>query len=372
MLNRHISDEAEFDPDRQGTGPVPAGESDGPYLVAQGEEWRVLTIDASGRAVTDLLPKGAPLTVPGAAGLPEFRVDTAVAPFELGPASLALDPDVPLIVLGDTHGEYGIVARFLLTHSVIDDQLNWAFGAGQLIVLGDVFDRGPHQLPLLWLLYKLAAQADEYGGRVHLLLGNHDVMVLRGDLRYLHRRHRDTASRLGYQSLAGLFGPDSLLGAWLRKRPTVLRLGDLLFVHGGIGPELLAMGLTAETINAQISEALDLASSAKSSCPAVALATDAQGPLWYRGYFNRGKARAQKVDVVAALAHFGVKRIFVGHTVVARARALFGGRVIATHVYPRIDKKSGEPIFEAVARRNGRWYRLNAQGETKAFPLREG
>ena len=64
-------------------------------------------------------------------------------------------------------------------------------------MLGDVFDRGPNHLEILWLLYQLEAEAARAGGGVHLVLGNHEAMVLNGDLRYLNAKYADTARVLG-------------------------------------------------------------------------------------------------------------------------------------------------------------------------------
>ena len=65
----------------------------------------------------------------------------------------------PIFIVADTHGEFEILAEMLQKHGVLDETLRWKFGRGHLVVLGDVFDRGPHQTEILWLLYELEAQA---------------------------------------------------------------------------------------------------------------------------------------------------------------------------------------------------------------------
>ena len=71
---------------------------------------------------------------------------------------------------------------------VIDTDLTWSFGDGHLVIVGDVFDRGPNVTECLWLIYRLEQEASAAGGAVHFLLGNHELMVMRGDLRYLNER----------------------------------------------------------------------------------------------------------------------------------------------------------------------------------------
>ncbi len=87
--------------------------------------------------------------------------------------------------MADTHGEYAIAVELLKKQKVIDANLKWSFGKGRLAVLGDVFDRGPNQTEILWLLYSLEAQAKAAGGAVYVMLGNHESMALGGDERYL-------------------------------------------------------------------------------------------------------------------------------------------------------------------------------------------
>ena len=135
--------------------------------------------------------------------------------------------------MADTHGEYEILVAMLQKHGVVDQQLGWNFGRGDLVVLGDVFDRGPNHTEILWLLYQLEAEARRAGGGVHLVLGNHETMVLLGDLRYLNPKYVQTTALLGVGSYSELFDATSVLGQWLRTLPTVLKINDLLFLHAG-------------------------------------------------------------------------------------------------------------------------------------------
>lgn len=81
--------------------------------------------------------------------------------------------------------------------------VSWNIWKEQLVVIGDVFDRGKDVLPIYWLLYKLEKEAADAGGQLVFLLGNHEGMVLAGDLRYVKSKYLHLADTLHipYQEL---------------------------------------------------------------------------------------------------------------------------------------------------------------------------
>src|ERR1700741_1845384 len=222
----------------------------GPYVLrgadGGGEAWAVeAPADGERKRVLPLAAKT--LAVPAVGDMPAFNVKLR-APAAIARDALEIAPKAPLFVVADTHGEFEILARMLLAHGVVDERLRWKFGRGHLVVLGDVFDRGPNHTEILWLLYQLESDAQKAGGGAHLVLGNHETMVVRGDLRYLHPKYRSTAGLLGLGSYAELFGARSVLGQWLRTRPAVFRINRYLFAHGGISRALVDRGLTLAEI----------------------------------------------------------------------------------------------------------------------------
>jgi Calcineurin-like phosphoesterase len=344
---------------------------DGPYVMRDADRLEVLSVadQADGpHKVVGKATVGARISVPAVDEVPAFQV-TLRPPAELAPDVATSRKSAPIYVVADTHGEYQILAAMLMKHGVIDASLRWSFGKGQLVVLGDVFDRGAHQTEILWLLYELEAQARKKGGAVHLVLGNHELMVLGGDLRYLNRKYLATAQVLGVGSYAELFRSDSVLGQWLRSRPAVLKLNDLLFLHGGISPRLVDMNVSRQQVNASIRAVMNqlpFASEPERERAAFLLGED--GPLWYRGYFAEPPATATpEADIPRMLAHFGVSRILVGHTRVPTITPLYDGRVIAVQVYPR-RTESGAVEFETLIIRGGGFYRARPDGSTERLP----
>ncbi len=192
-------------------------------------------------------------------------------------------------------------------------------------VSGDVFDRGGQQTEALWAIYRLAQEARAAGGSVQLVLGNHENMVLRGDLRYQPAKYLAVAKLL-FRSVPELYGADTELGRWLRSRATVLKLGDTLFVHGGISPDLPRMAPELAALNTKVRTRLADSRDALKDDAQASWLFATNGPLWYRGYFRLPRASPAEVD--ALLKRFEVKRIVVGHTTRDEVVSLYGGRVI--------------------------------------------
>jgi hypothetical protein len=293
--------------------------TDGPYVFHAAERsearWvcdddlQVRALDA-GRAVPQLCGDVPALTLDATA---------VVAPD-------ALPEPTHWAALSDIHGQAGLFLRLLRAQRIIDADARWIWGSGVLVITGDVFDRGPEQLQALWALYRLEQEARAVGGRVELLLGNHEAMVLAGDLRYLHPRYFEVAARLGHR-YEQLFAADTELGGWLRRRATVLQVGDTLFLHGGLHPGMAARTIDLPTLNADFRARLGTPREALRGDPAGEWLFGADGPLWYRGYL--AAERASMADIEALLARAGVSRIVVGHTTQREIRSLYRGRVIA-------------------------------------------
>ena len=344
---------------------------DAPYVMRDAagklESW-TLEGDAGGlRKQVKPLPAGGTITVPAVGTLPAFTVKLR-PPAENAPDEVKAGATSPIFVVADTHGEFEILAQMLIKHRVIDKQLRWSFGRGQLVFLGDVFDRGAHQTEILWLIYSLEAEARKARGAVHFVLGNHESMVLLGDLRYLNPKYAEAASALGVSSYRELFGVGSVLGQWLRSKPAVLKLNDLLCLHGGISGELVDRGLTLAQVNATLRAVLDDPAAASLDRERAGFLLGPEGPLWYRGYFadRSGAAAASADDIGKIRQHFGVGRIFVGHTTVPTMTPLYDGQVIAVQVYPK-RAEDGAVTFEALLIRNGSLLRAKPDGSTEAL-----
>ena len=231
--------------------------------------------------------------------------------------------------------------RLLRAHRVIDDKDRWALGRDHLVITGDVFDRGPQVNEAFWLLFQLQRQAAKAGGAVHFLLGNHATMVLYDDLRYIHPKYAEVAKLLG-KPYPALYGADSVLGGWLRTRPVMLKLGDSLFLHGGIAPQNLDLVAAMDATNAAYDRSLGTPKTQIKADPASARLYDGKtSPIWYRGYFN---GQLTTPEVGALVDRLGLARIVVGHTTIGEVPSFHDGRVIA--IDSGIKRgKSGQLLF---------------------------
>ncbi len=226
-----------------------------------------------------------------------------------------------VVAVGDVHGDHGQFVKALRSAKVIDDAGNWIAGKTHLVQTGDVLDRGPDSRPAMDLLMKLEGQAAKAGGRVHALIGNHEAMVLQGDLFYLHPREADAFG--GLEAFRKAMGPDGTYGRWIRGHNTAIKINDTLFVHGGLSPEYAKRSL--KDINDAVRRELEGKARPE-------MTEDPDGPLWYRGLAIPDEAELEKLLEPALKAH-GAARMVVGHTVTRGEIAVrAGGRLVMIDV----------------------------------------
>lgn len=242
------------------------------------------------------------------------------------PNKVRFSGDFKVAAFSDIHGQFALAKKLLTNNNIIDKKGNWYFGDGHLVITGDIFDRGPQVTETLWFLHQLEQQAHQAGGKLHLLLGNHEVMVLNGDLRYLHPKYIEVAKLFG-QPFEQLFGQHTLLGQWLRTKSVSVIVNDALFAHGGMHPDLAKDNVSLKTIN-QVFRANLVESSLKT--PREGLGKylhKTNGPIWYRGYFKDDGATSEQLD--SLLKHFKINHLIVGHTSMKTVQSHHQGRVIA-------------------------------------------
>ncbi|MFN4160851.1 MAG: metallophosphoesterase [Stenotrophomonas sp.] len=312
-------------------------EADGPYVFRTDTGLQAQWV-CNDHVVRRDLPARGEVTVVA----PECGYPYEVSALPPRTAEVAQYPATPRIVaLSDIHGQYGLLVTLLRAHHVIDAQDRWALGDATLVVAGDVFDRGPQVTEAFWLLYGLQQQASAAGGAVHFVLGNHETMVLYDDLRYVNPKYLRSAQLLG-RPYPALYGADSVIGQWLRTRPVLLKIGDTLFLHGGIAPENLDLVRAMDTTNASYQASVGLPREQVKAAPDSARLFDGKtSPIWYRGYFD---GRMDTAQVQALLEQLQLKRIVVGHTSMRHVSSFHGDRVIA--IDSSIKKgENGELLF---------------------------
>ncbi|WNC70270.1 metallophosphoesterase [Thalassotalea nanhaiensis] len=231
-----------------------------------------------------------------------------------------------IAAISDFHGQYELMATILTNNGVIDENGNWDFDKGHLVITGDVFDRGDKVTEILWFLFNLEKQAIKQGGRVHLLLGNHETMVLNDDLRYLHPKYFKVEKILK-QSYSSLYGDNTILGQWLRSKNVLVKINNILFAHGGFHPNLVKKELPLKKLNQVFSNNITkpLLPIRRSELGDYLHKTN--GPIWYRGYFREPLATSDEIDNL--LRFYKINHIVVGHTSQTNIKSRYDGRVIA-------------------------------------------
>jgi hypothetical protein len=353
---------------------------------------------------------------PYRAGISVLLFLVLTGPASAGPAKRPPERAEAVVAIGDVHGDFDDFVAILKQVGLIDAQHHWTGGKTTLVQVGDVLDRGPKPREAMDLLMSLEKEAPQAGGRVVSLLGNHEMMNIMGDLRYVtavnyasfaeaNSEERRKSGFQGYmkwrgshaQLLAELaqpmelteeewmarhpagfieqreaLGPKGSYGKWLREHSALADIGGVIFLHGGIHPDLAKMKL--EGVNSRIRDEIktfdaikqylqdeqiilpffnlqeitavvqaELTAELKSLVPPDPqrqsklrqflgygewLSVKSDGPLWFRGYDQwseeEGMERMGKL-----LEAFEATHIVVGHTVQkgGRIRPRFGDKV---------------------------------------------
>jgi len=259
-----------------------------------------------------------------------------------------------IAVISDLHGQYDLTTNILKANEIIDDDLNWAFGKGHLVINGDIFDRGYEVTELIWFIYYLEKQAEISGGKVHFVLGNHEYMTMQNDLRYMNKKYR-IAAYLLKTNYSELYGIHTLLGRWLRSKSTILKIDDYLFVHGGISREFIEDGYNLEETNQYMRQSLFQDENEKSWDSIYGKYYDDKGPIWYRGYFAPD---FKKSDINRTLRKLDVNHIIVGHTSFNQIQSLFDNKILT------VDSSIKNGISgELLLIKEGNFYRCTLEGE---------
>jgi hypothetical protein len=210
-----------------------------------------------------------------------------------------------VIAIGDVHGDFDDFVAILQHTGLIDKQHHWAGSTNILVQVGDSLDRGPKPRDVMDLLMALEKEAPKDGGRVESLLGNHEMMNLMGDLRYvtpenyasfadanseerrqsafkeyLNWREKHTAllaelaqpmelteaewmarHPAGFIEQREAFSPKGSYGKWLRGHAALAEIDGVIFLHGGISPGLAS--LTPKVINSRIRDEINAFDSCK-------------------------------------------------------------------------------------------------------------
>ena len=345
-----------------------------------------------------------------------------------------------VVALGDIHGDVDALAAILRSAGLVDANRHWSGGSAVVVQTGDILDRGDQPREVLDFLMELENQAAKSGGRVIALLGNHEFMNAVGDLRYVtpagfrefsgkdsaqvrsraYRQYSEWAKHHGrkpggaleseaewnerhpegFIEQRELMSPSGKYGPWLRQRPAVAQVGDVIFVHGGISPALDITGVAElnERIRSELRNFDDAAAALEArgivlpfftlhemmdaaGAELEAGVSDARlrtrleyvlnyarwygfrqdGPLWFRGYAEWPDEHDVS-GLAAVLARSGAHHIVVGHSIQPdhRIHTRFNGQVFIIDTAMSRFYKDGRR--SALEIENGRFTALYEDG----------
>ena len=271
-----------------------------------------------------------------------------------------------LYVVGDVHGRYDQMSNLLLKANIIDAELNWIAGQSHIVFLGDVFDRGDDVTKVLWFIYELEKKAALAGGKVHLVLGNHEIMTMTKDLRYVSRKERNIAVAHGL-TYDALFHPiNSYLGTWLRSKVSVLKIGKIVFAHGGIldlGPISLEEFNNKAYYYMKDPMYLDVMKQSPDSTKYDLNSWsemryffyNSEGPYWYRGYVNYDTLAPQ---LNAMLNKHESKIHVVAHTTLETITEKYDGKLLTTD----LNDAATELLFLIRRKNKYKRYKIDSEG----------
>lgn len=309
--------------------------NDGPYLFYENGKLKILEVKDYSFSIREEngLPAGLKLDVYSDDNQFLFQVSVnKIENFER-PAWNDRTVYAKTFAVSDLHGRFDLFAAILKTGGVINDQYEWTYGGNHLVIDGDIFDRGADVLPILWLIYKLEFEAQAAGGRVTTILGDHEEMIMRDNLKYTYPKYDYLSQNAMHTTYGKMWGLTNVMGNWLRSKNTIQIVGENLYVHAGLSKAFMEREESIPEINELVAKSIYLTKEERlKQYPKIAnfLFSDSYGgPLWYRGMVKTDDKYdpIDDSDVKSLLNKYDVKRIIVGHTENSRIRFCYKEKV---------------------------------------------
>ena len=250
-----------------------------------------------------------------------------------------------IVAIGDLHADLDNARRAFRLAGAIDEKDAWIGGALTIVQMGDLIGRGTQDREVLEFVLDLQTKAGAGGGTLHVLLGNHEVFAARPDHRWVApeafaafdgipklnlRDPRVQALPAPERSRFAALMPGSSYATRISTFPAVLKLGDIVFAHGGVLPLWADYGI--DRLNADVRAWLS-GKSASEPRAATGLddGSDDDGPMWSR-HFAAAPESLACLLATDTLTRLKARRMVVAHTVLKTITSRCDGRVWAIDV----------------------------------------
>lgn len=278
-----------------------------------------------------------------------------------------------IVAIGDIHGDYDHFERILRGIGLVDEELNWNGGKTHFVQLGDVMDRGPGAKQVFDLLMKLEPQAEAAGGKIHVLIGNHEEANIVGTaldtaayvtieqfISFLPEKYRESQekkvlkrfkqsndSNLTFEEELNKFWDktrkgnpsardryhrsfNEKYGKWILTKNVIIKINDIVFTHGGVSEKFSKWDL--KKINNTMRTELKKLYIRFEIRPGPRIAYQPNAPQWFRGLIRNDEVDFAE-DVDRIMKNLNASYMVIAHTVrspeVIRSRKLdrFQGRI---------------------------------------------
>mgnify|MGYP003575466248 CR=1 FL=1 len=271
------------------------------------------------------------------------------------------------VAIGDLNAADDVLVDILRGTKLVNKVNRWSGGKTHLVQIGDLWNRGPGARKATELLLQLQPEAEAAGGKVSILLGNHEVMTALGVEAYctteeylafaslqarerwpkrVHKAmmkiYRSTkkgdivpplAPRVelwmmenvpGKKALRRALSHSGKLGKAIRKWPVAIKEDGLVFVHAALTPLWAERGI--EALNEEAKRLWATKPMHIADLDKDCMFRNNDGPLCDRSFACEDGSEIKK-QVDRSLKLLGVEHMIIGHTQTAYVPNGRAGRI---------------------------------------------
>lgn len=220
-----------------------------------------------------------------------------------------------IVVVGDIHADYETLIKTLQYAGLINKKLEWTGKKTHLVVIGDLVDgknrvgdwTNDSDIKVIYFLEKLIDSANKIGGKVVILLGNHEFMNMAGNFSY--SGIKGIKEMGGENSRAKYFRGE--FKQFAKKCYLAVQYDDWIFCHAGIAPEI-SKKYSIHDLNTLLLLYLDNRMNDAIKNRFVEIISGANGILTTREF---GVDEVDCARLNKTLANYRANHMVVGHTV---------------------------------------------------------